>query len=297
MRVLSLFDGMSCGQIALERVGIKVDKYYASEIDANAIKVTQNNYPNTVQIGDVTKLSEEDLLKLGEIDLLIGGSPCQNLSITVINNVKHNQGLRGAKSSLFYDYVRVLSIVKPKYFLFENVRSMQTEDRNIITEALGVKPYTINSSLVSAQERERYYWTNIPNIKRPSHKGLYLKHIVETEVADKYWYKQDHTYHGYEQRPIATLHINGHDILKRVYGLNQKAPTLTAVTGGYQEKKVYIDGKVRKLTPVEYERLQTVPDNYTAGVSDSQRYKMLGNGWTVDVIAHIFESLKEVEDL
>ncbi|MCR1833080.1 DNA (cytosine-5-)-methyltransferase [Oceanobacillus caeni] len=290
MNVLSLFDGMSCGQIALERVGVKVNKYYASEINEKSIEITMKNYPNTIQLGDITQLDVSGL----EVNLLIGGSPCQNLSRTVINNIKHNQGLKGEKSSLFYDYVRILTETKPKYFLFENVESMRNEDKDIITETLGVEPIMINSCLVSAQDRKRYYWTNIPNVTQPEDKELLLKDIVvpAKEVPDKYWYKQEFTYHGDDKRPIATLHIKGHDILKRVYGLNQKAPTLTACRGGNLQKKALQNGKPRKLTPTEYERLQTVPEGYTEGVADTHRYNMLGDGWTVDVIAHILSGLK-----
>jgi len=294
MRVLSLFDGMSCGQIALNKVGIEVSEYIASEIQPQSIQIAQKNYPETRQIGDVTKLSVQDLDDLGEIDLLIGGSPCSNLSKTVINNIKHNQGLKGEHSSLFYDYVRVLERVKPKFFLLENVESMKNEDRDIITETLGVEPIMINSGLVSAQDRKRYYWTNIPNVTQPADKGLVLGDIVEKDVKEKYWYKQDFTYHGEDNRPVATLHVKGHDILKRVYGLHQKSATLTGVRGGYQQKKVLQYGKCRKLTPLEYEKLQTVPLGYTEGVADSHRYNMLGDGWTVDVIAHIFKGLKNI---
>lgn len=293
MKVISLFDGMSCGQIALERAGIPVSKYYASEINPHSIKITLKNYPNTIQIGDVRDIDWSDY----ECDLLIGGSPCQNLSRAVINNINHNQGLEGEKSKLFYEYVRAMVELKPKYFLFENVESIRKENRDIeiITETLGVEPIMINSSLVSAQDRKRLYWTNIPVDELPEDKGLLLRDIVEEadKVADKYWYKQSFTYHGDGNRPVATLHINGHDILKRVYGLHQKAPTLTACRGGNLQKKVFQDGRCRKLTPTEYERLQTVPEGYTEGVADTHRYNMLGDGWTVDVIAHIFKGLKK----
>ena len=296
MNVLSLFDGMSCGQIALNSTEIPYEKYFASEIDSYSMKVTQKNYPDTIQLGDIVGLNESQIANT-EANLLIGGSPCQNLSRTVINNIKHNQGLKGEKSQLFYEYVRVFNILKPKYFLFENVESMKDEDRDIISELFQSAPIMINSSLVSTQERKRYYWTNIPVEELPYDKGLHLKDIVESEdnVPSKYWYKQDLTYHGKTKRPVATLHIKGHDILKRVYGLDQKSPTLTAVSGGYQEKKVLQDGRPRKLTPLEYERLQTVPEGYTEGVADSRRYTMLGNGWTVDVISHIFKGLKKVD--
>lgn len=292
LNILSLFDGISCGQIALNHAGIEYDNYYASEINDKSISVTQRNYSDTVQLGDVSKISKKDISELNKIDLLIGGSPCQNLSRTVINNVKHNQGLKGDKSQLFYEYVRILELTKPKYFLFENVESMKSEDRDVITEALNVDPIMINSSLVSAQYRKRYYWTNIPNVTQPEDKKLLLKDIVLSEFDDKYWYNQDFTYHGEEKRPVATLHINGHDILKRVYGLNQKSPSLTGCRGGNHQKKVYQYGKCRKLTPLEYERLQTVPEGYTEGFADTHRYNMLGDGWTCSVISHIFKGLK-----
>lgn len=294
MNVLSLFDGISSGQIALERAGIKYNTYYASEIYDKAIEITQKNYPNTIQLGDVTKINEEIIPKLPKIDLLIFGFPCKNLSRAVINNINHNQGLEGKHSSLFYDAVRIMKLVKPTYFLVENVESMKDEDKDIITETLGVEPIMINSSLVSAQDRKRYYWTNIPITELPKDKGLVLQDIIQpsNEVDDKYWYKQDFTYHGDEKRPVATLHINGHDILKRVYGEHQKAPTLTACRGGNLQKKVFQDGRCRKLTPLEYERLQTVPEGFTEGIADTHRYNVLGDGWTIDVIAHIFKGLK-----
>lgn len=224
----------------------------------------------------------------------MGGSPCQNLSRTVINNMKHNQGLQGEKSSLFYDFARVFYDVKPKYFLFENVESMKDKDKDIITETLGVEPVMIDSAIFTAQERKRYYWTNIPIKDLPEDKGLVLRDIVEEaeNVPDKYWYQQEFTFHGNDKRPVATLHVNGYDILKRVYGLHQKAPTLTACRGGNTQKKVLQNGRPRKLTPLEYERLQTVPEGYTDGVADSHRYNTLGDGWTVDVIVHILEGLK-----
>lgn len=290
MNVLSLFDGMSCGQIALEKVGVDVNKYYASEIYEQAIKVTRKNYPNTIHIGDVRGIVGKALPK---IDLLIGGTPCRNLSRAVINNPMHNQGLDGKHSNLFYEYVRIMREVEPKYFLMENVESMKNIDRDIISEALGVEPIMINSSLFSAQDRKRYYWTNIPLKEDIEDKELFLKDIIQDaeDVDDKYWYEQGFDFHGDDKRPVATLHINGHDILKRVYGTHQKAPTLTSCRGGNLQKKVFQSGKCRKLTPMEYERLQTVPEGYTEGVADTHRYNMLGDGWTVDVIAYIFEGL------
>lgn len=293
MRVLSLFDGMSCGQLALQKSGLPIEKYFASEINGHSVSITQKNFPDTVQIGDVTKLSEAFLSELGGVDLLIGGSPCQNLSVSVINNPGHNQGLEGTKSSLFYHFIRVLRTVKPAYFFLENVASMRNKDKDIITEVIGVEPVRINSNLVSAQDRDRYYWTNIPTVSQPTDKNILLKDIMQENPPEKYFYQQTFDFHGWDNKVIATLHINGHDILKRVYNPNMKCGTLTACRGGNHQKKVYDGGRCRKLTPLEYERLQTVPDGYTEGVSDSQRYNMLGDGWTVDVISHIFNSLKD----
>lgn len=266
-----------------------MDRYYASEINKYSIKVALNNYPDTMQVGDVTQLDPETL---GDIDLLIGGSPCQNLSIAVINQTDHNQGLQGEKSKLFYHFVRILRKAKPKYFLLENVASMKNADRDIITWTMGVDPILINSNLVSAQDRARYYWTNIPGIAMPEDRGIALKDIMQQAVDEKYFYAQPFEFRGWDKKVIATLGINGHDILKRVYNPNGKCATLTACRGGNLQKKVYDNGRCRKLTPTEYERLQTVPDGYTEGVSDSQRYNMLGDGWTVDVVAHIFKSME-----
>lgn len=180
MRVLSLFDGISCGQIALERAGIKVDKYYASEIKPIAIQCTQENYPNTIQLGDVTKL---DLDKLDKIDLLIGGSPCQNLSMAM--KTAERKGLKGEKSKLFWEYVRVLKYIQPKYFLLENVASAKKEDIDVISQVLGVEPIRINSRLVSAQLRGRLYWTNIPNITLPKDKQIKLQDILTSGYTDR----------------------------------------------------------------------------------------------------------------
>ncbi|WP_222128627.1 DNA cytosine methyltransferase [Paenibacillus xylanexedens] len=292
INVLSLFDGMSCGQIALNRANIKYDTYYASEINKNSIKITQKNYPHTIQLGNVIDLNEEILTGLKKPKLMIGGSPCQNLSRIVKNKSKHNQGLDGEKSKLFWEYVRVKDIVNPDYFLLENVESMSNEDKEIITETLEVEPIMIDSGLVSAQERKRYYWTNIPGVELPSDKGLVLRDIMENDVDKKYYYSNDFIFHGLDQRVAATLDLFNYDMLKRVYSPHFKSPTLTAVSGGHQQKKVFDNGLCRKLTPLEYERLQTVPEGYTKGVTDGHRYTMLGNGWTVDIIAHIVSYLK-----
>jgi DNA (cytosine-5)-methyltransferase 3A len=282
MKILSLFDGLSCGQIALNKAGVHYDEYFSSEIDKNAIKVTQHNYPNTKQLGDVSSLKATDLPK---IDLMFGGSPCQSFS----NAISYNTGFDG-KSKLFFEYVRLLKECSPKYFLLENV-VMKKEWEDVITSYLEVKPVMINSSSFTAQSRQRLYWTNIPILDLPKDNTLVLKDIMQTEVDEKYYYKESFDFYGNDKVVCATLNINGHDILKRVNSVNHKCQTLTAVCGGNQQKKVIQNNRVRKLTPIEYERLQGVPDNYTSIVSDGARYRMLGNGWSVDVISHIFSSL------
>ena len=215
---------------------------------------------------------------------------CKSLSRTHIGN--YNEGLDGS-SKLFWDFVRIKDYIKPKYFLFENVESMKDSDRDIITEALGVEPIMINSSLFTAQDRKRYYWTNIPILPLPEESPLVLKDIMIHNPDEKLFYKQDFEFHGWDKKQIATLNLKCHDIGKRVYNPNMKCATLTAVTGGYQEKKVYDNGRCRKLTPLEYERLQGMKDNYTEGIANSKRYCACGDGWTIPVIAHILKGLKE----
>lgn len=303
INVLSLFDGISCGQIALERQGIEIENYFASEIDKYAIQITMANYPNTKQLGDVRNVTAE---KLPKIDLLIGGSPCQGFSFA-------GAGLNfeDERSKLFFEFVRLKNELKPKYFLLENVK-MKQEFQDIISEQLGVKPIMINSSLVSAQNRERLYWTNIPVIGQPKDKGILLKDIIEAGecLKDK------------SQTILATLYKeNAKSMIKRnkqgllilkniypkkgqngnVYSIFGKCKTLSAGVGikgngigssnAPKIESINADGW-RKLSPLECERLQTVPDGYTKYVSDTQRYKALGNGWTVDVISFIFSFLR-----
>lgn len=295
LKVLSLFDGISCGRVALERAGFEIDTYYASEIDSYAMQITNKNYPDTIQLGDITKITEQQLDELGEIDIIIGGSPCQDLS-----NYKYDRGevsgLNGEKSGLFYDYIRILKHIKPKYFLLENVASMEDKWKNLMSEIIGVEPIMINSALVCAAERKRLYWTNIPNVVQPDDKGIALKDIVidSNLVPEKYWYtKYPLTIHEGDVKVKATIHLNGHRQSKEVYNLNHKCNTLLCDgNGGNLVKKILQDDKCRKLMPIEYERLQTLPDNYTDCVSDSRRYTAIGNGWTVDVIAHILSFIK-----
>ena len=390
MRVLSLFDGMSCGRIALERMGITPSAYYASEIDKYAIQVAKANYPDTIHVGDVTKLKDTDFK---DIDLLLGGSPCQGFSFA-----GRQLNFDDPRSKLFFEYVRLLRALKPKYFLLENVNMKQIY-QDVISEHLGVKPIRLNSNLVSAQNRDRLYWTNIPVRSIPENKHIYLKDILEdgehsTNVFEEDYFKGGNLKKYFEKKRdqltfdfdtssnsglilVGEADLNGHDLLKRVYHPDGKAPTLCSSQGGNQEPKIIQvprgknqggikaeDGKVptisgsaweqnhfvvyggsfrgryrvdgvrqdhkikvsgmteqelelredgksnslttvwkdnvavnveelrwRKLTPIECERLQTVPDNYTVHVSNTQRYRMLGNGWTVDLICHL---LKEI---
>ena len=303
MNVLSLFDGMSCGQIALEKSGFQVDKYFASEIDKHAIKVAKANYPDMVHLGDVRDVSADDL---PQIDLLIGGSPCQGFSFA-----GKQLNFDDPRSKLFWEYVRLLRELQPKYFLLENVK-MKQESMDVITEALGVEPIFINSNLVSAQNRQRYYWTNIPMDKLPDDKGIMLKDILEDGVVDRdkahcidaNYFKGGNLKSYFEKHRrqlvfsdeglchVGDADLKGHGYNRRVYHPDGKAPSLCAASGGNLEPKTFISpDSWRKLTPLECERLQTVPEGYTAHVSNTQRYRMLGNGWTVDVISHILKGM------
>ena len=310
MNVLSLFDGMSCGQLALQRAGIQVENYFAAEIDKYAIKVTQANFPDTVQLGDVQSLHTEDEglhtsypeddPRAYEIDLLIGGSPCQGFSFA-----GKQLNFDDPRSKLFWEYVRLLKALKPTYFLLENVK-MKKESMDVITEALGVEPVAINSRLFSAQNRPRIYWTNIPFDVPTEDKGIVLRDILEPDVEEKYYAgkKLRESYMGGNQ-----LNPKYKSQCNTIYPTDGKFATLCAGTHGYSFGYVpapspdggHLQPKIsdntttyRKLTPTECERLQTVPQGYTdKGISDTQRYKMLGNGWTVDVVSHIMKGLKQ----
>lgn len=286
MKVLSLFDGISCGMVALERAGIPVERYVAYEIEPNAIKISKKNYPQIEHCGDVTTA---DFSKYKGFDLVIGGSPCQSLSIVQSKIRQHLDG----KSKLFFEYVRALREIKPKYFLFENVASMNDESKKVISELLGCQPIFIDSGDFSAQQRPRYYWTNIPiNLLDHKKSPLVLKDIMQNNVAEKYFYNFPLADIDMSKQVCATLIHKNHEIHKRVFNPNFKCHTLTCVSGGNQQKKVLDNDRARKLTPLEYERLQTLPDGYTEGISDTHRYTVCGNGWTVDVIAYIFKSLE-----
>lgn len=292
MKILSLFDGISCGRVALERAGIPVEVYYASEIEQKPIEISKKNYPDIIQLGDVTKITKD---MVGEIDLICGGSPCQSFS-----NAGNRAGFDG-KSGLFWEFARLVKEIQPKYFLLENVK-MKQEWQDIISEELGVKPIEINSSLVSGQNRKRLYWTNIPNVKQPEDKNIYLTDILQQEVDDKYYLTESQikTINRNFGSKGKTIHLNDSLIEKITHPsrinqkpLNIKSPTLVAAMGmgGGNVPVIVKNGRIRKFTEIECERLQTLPDNYTQGVSSTHRYKAIGNGWTVDVIAHIFKNL------
>ena len=277
MVVLSLFDGLSCGQIALERAGIKVDKYYASEIEPNAIKVTQHNFPNTIQVGDVTKLHASDLPK---IDLLIGGSPCQSIS-----GLGDKTGLEG-KSSLFYEYLRLKKEINPRWFLLENVRGSK-KAINEISKLLGTQPVPINSNVFSAQNRARLYWTNIP-IDLICDKDISLKDILEPGIPDQ-------SILSTGRLKWLTSEKGKRTVSKRYASIDPVKAQCLTVRGeqGWNSNYVTRNGQLTRLTVREYERLQTIPEGYTDCINPTQAYRAIGNGWTVDVIAHIFKGLKQ----
>ena len=298
MNVLSLFDGMSCGQIALERAGLHVDNYFASEIDKYTIKVTTANYLNTKHIGSIVTVKGKDLPK---IDLLIGGSPCQGFSFS-----GKNLNFDDPRSVLFFEFVRLLKETKPEYFLLENVR-MKKESQNVISDCLGVFPVEINSARFSAQHRRRLYWTNIKINKLPNN-SLIVRDILENKVDVKYhinyFKKRTITYNKHIHLPLFDncIEVRNWGYIKTnaqgnwVYSKDYKSITLTANGGGLgRHTGLYkIEDVIRKLTPKECERLQTVPEGYTdKNISNAQRYRMLGNGWTVDVIVHILKGIKE----
>ena len=374
INVLSLFDGVSIARQAIVNCGIEIDKYYASEIDKYAIQIAQKNFPDTIQVGSVVDLKGEDFK---DIDLLCGGSPCQDLSIAK----KNREGLCGARSGLFYEYVRILNEVKPKYFILENVNSMPKEAKQIITEELGVEPIMINASLVSAQNRKRLFWVGKlvgdkyeqVKMELPEDQGILLKDILEESVDEKYyikpkniksqserfiqWDSSDKGYNSQQDRAYTEIGKSpsipscGANCKMNVI-LNGAKTGLYAVTKNHGEWKEKADGKstcldtryasfpdnhgartgiccissnqkhatisedkstplvsamgmggghipmvsgeqikIRKLTPIECERLQSLPDNYTEGVSNTQRYKALGNGFNCKVIEHIIKNL------
>ena len=352
MKILSLFDGISCARVALERAGIPIESYHACEIDKYAIQVAKKNYPSTVHLGDVREIKEKR-----DIDLLIGGSPCQDLSIAK----KGRKGLEGDRSGLFWEYLRIRELMQPKYFILENVASMPQKDKDIISEAMGVQPVMFNASLVSAQTRKRLFWTNIP-FELPEDCGILLKDILQPDadvdeimvnrdgkaytLTSRYSGAQEH--YSIKKRKNTMVKIGHLDVSYNqgagIYSTEGKSITLSAKGGGIgantglyevkcgrivgrrlnekgkradnnlelecnQQVEVRDDEKtnclstvqkdnvivqattIRKLTPIECERLQSLPDYYTEGISTTQRYKCLGNAFNVDVICHILREI------
>jgi len=342
INVLSTFDGIATLRLALDRAGIKVNKYFASEINKHAIKVAQKNYPDIIQLGNIEKIryengviySENGNHHVDKFHLIGGGSPCKQLSRA--NAASGAQGLQGAESRLFYEWLRLAHETCADYFLLENVR-MNEESLQIITELTGVEPHRINSALVSGQERKRLYWSNIPGITQPKDKGIRLADILQNEVDDKYYHSEaainymartvkggrthwDFGHHSDTNKDksscITSVCKKGvpHNVLidrravmqlnpyqgcstkqprmqHRIFSSEVKSPALTSFSG---RLSIYPDkqGLIRRLTPIEVERLQTLPDEWTAGIADGHRYEAIGNGWTTDIIAHILKGLK-----
>jgi len=313
MNILSLTDGISAAHVALIRAGFKIDNYFSSDIDPFCIQIINNNFPNTFHLGDIRNI---DIHNLPDIDLIIGGTPCQGFSLA-----GKRLNWNDPRSNLFNCFADLLSKIPHDYFIFENV-PMHITVLNDISRIFGkihpecvvqrdlfesgkLNPIYINSCLVSGQNRARLYWTNIKNVEKPKDKHIFLEDILEsgegiicrnniifnrkyksTCIDANYWKGMDN--HGQRTLVVGTSKKVGKHFTNRVFDSRFKSPTLMSSTGGNNEIKIQIkDLFWRKLTPVECERLQTLPDNYTAGVSKSQRYKAIGNSFTVDVISHI----------
>lgn len=333
MKILSLFDGMSVAQQALKDAGIPVEVYYASEIDPYAIAVTQSNFPDTVQLGGVEKIKYDNFDKCldvdnylynANIDILIGGSPCQDLSIAK----KNREGLKGSRSGLFWEYVRIRDEVKPKYFILENVASMPKEAKEVISEALGVEPVMINASLVSAQNRKRLFWVGKWNgwkyeqveIPQPEDKGILLKDILEDGADKKYGVNISERYglkglvglddkaksltaschKDYGNDGVSIVAINPYS--KSFIGDKSRALNTTCGSATTKNATVLYNQKTkqyRRLTPTECLRLQSMPDDYfdkaianNKPISNTQRYKMCGNAFNKEVVVHILKNLR-----
>jgi len=340
LNVFSPFDGISVAQQALKELRIK-GNYYASETDEYAISIAQRNHPKTVQLGDIRQIKGlwggkiaggNRVITTGKIDLMIGGSPCQDLSIA-----GKRKGLTGERSGLFWEYVRLLKEIKPRYFILENVASMPQEAKDEISKALGVEPIMINASLVSAQNRKRLFWTNIPGVTQPKDRNIMLKDVLEDGVNEIYQLARGNNKGGIKVGKAPTMNASKYQdnnkpvrigtIGKgcqgdRIYSPDGKSINLSSTTGGKggktglyaiptKSKTVRTAPKgggikdrhnwenitdVRKLTPVECERLQCLPDGYTAGVSNNQRYKALGNAFNKEVVKHIISFIPKKHD-
>ena len=272
---------MSCGQIALKELGFPIDKYYSFEIKPTAIQTTQLNFPNTVQLGNVNKF-DISMLNGDKIDLLLCGSPCQNMSLI---NITQKTGINGEKSCLFFKCAEILKAVNPRYFLFENVKSMKNEDKDVITKTLGVNPIHINSSLVSAQERNRLYWTNIPNVSTPNDRNIKLKDIIEynTNKVEEKWSDKKKAFVERKSKSTMYIKIDGEKSL----------PITARGYAAWNTQFITDNGKIRDLTISEYMKLQTIPEWYQFGnLRKSKITDLIGDGWTVDVIKHILANME-----
>lgn len=293
LRVLSLCGGIETGLLALQQLHIPIAEYHTYEILPEAIAVSKYHFPWIVHHGN---LIGENFTKYKGFDLVIGGMCCQSLSRVRIENKNVNSGLLG-KSGIVYELRRALNEIQPKWFMAENVVPSNSNDLKELNKIMGIKGLLINSNSFSAQDRERYYWTNIPIAAMPENNKLVLKDIMENNVNEKFFYQKNFEILNMNKKVCAELKINTMDMNKRVYNPKFKCATLTCISGGYQEKKVLDHGRPRKLTEIEYERLQGLPDNYTnvevkgRTMSYTKRCSLCGNAWTLPVIKHIFKGL------
>lgn len=297
---MSLCGGVETGLYALQQLDIPIEEYHTYEILPEAIAVSSYHFPFIIHHGDLYKA---DFRQFEGFDLILAGTCCQSLSRVRIEDKGVNAGLNG-KSGIFYKAVEALKIIKPKWFMFENVIPSQDDDLQEMTECIGVDPILIDSALFSAQSRERYYWTNIPLNSLPtSQNSLVLKDIMESDVPQKYFYNKPFEILDMDKRVCGELKVNTFEMNRRIYNPEFKCCTLTCINGGYQEKKVLDHDKPRKLTAVEYERLQGLPDNYTdikignRNLSYSKRCSLMGNGWTEPVIEWILSGIRKDSDV
>lgn len=295
LKILSLCGGIETGILALEHLKIPIAEYHTYEILPEAIAVSSHHFPWIIHHGNLFNADWNDYKGF---DLVIGGMCCQSLSRVRIENKEINNGLLG-KSGIVYNLQEALEIIHPKWFMSENVIPTNKDDLEKLNNIMGVPGVLINSDKFSAQDRERYYWTNIPIEPVPKNNSLVLKDIMEREVDEKYFYKKDFEILDMNRKVCAQLKVNTTEMCKRIYNPNFKMATLTCVTGGYQEKKVLDGNRARKLTEIEYERLQGIPDNFTnisvngRKISYSKRCSLMGNAWNEPTIEHIFKGLQK----
>lgn len=293
LRVLSLCGGIETGLLALHELCIPVKEYHTYEILPEAIAVSTYHFPQIIHHGD---LYEANFEQFKDFDLLLAGTCCQSLSKARIENKEINNGLNG-KSGIFYKAIEALNIIKPRWFMFENVIPSNKKDLEEMTKCIGVDPVLLNSNKFSAQDRERYYWTNIPITQIPENNSIVIKDIMQNNVDEKYFYKKDFEILDINKKVCAELKVNSMEMNRRIYNPEFKCATLTCINGGYHEKKVLDCDRPRKLTEVEYERLQGLPDGYTdvnvngKKLSYTKRCSLCGNGWTLPVIKHILNGL------